>query len=196
MTASHPFAPGPDVWAQHSCATTAEALWRVISQRGGLTTFHPYVAANPASRWPGVGSRDVIAYHNGLRLRREFREWHPGRGYLLDIGTEDRHLGRVRWQIRERDGGGSCLRITLTPDLDELSRRTPRSLRPAAWALVLGPQLRRYLDSVVRGAVWVAETGEPVRRNQFGSHRMFSARRARVSDRAMPPTGMPGRRSA
>jgi hypothetical protein len=34
--------------------------------------------------------------------------------------------------------------------------------------------LRRYLSSVTRGVEWWVTRGEPVPRNQFGSHRWFS----------------------
>ena len=44
----------------------------------------------------------------------------------------------------------------------------------AAHLFRLRPQLRAYLQSVVKGIDWFLTHGEPVRRNQFGTHGWFS----------------------
>jgi hypothetical protein len=38
----------------------------------------------------------------------------------------------------------------------------------------LRPMLRSYLISVLKGFDWYITTGQPVKRNQFGSHEWFS----------------------
>ena len=56
--------------------------------------------------------------------------------------------------------------------------KVPAYLR---WApgLMVGPMLRRYLRSVLRGIEWRVVQGTPVARNQFGSHVWFSPKEKR-----------------
>lgn len=51
----------------------------------------------------------------------------------------------------------------------------PATIRWLPHILYLGPMLRKYLLSVVKGFEWFAIHGESVPRNQFGSHSWFSA---------------------
>ena len=53
----------------------------------------------------------------------------------------------------------------------------PTALRWLPHIAYVKPMLQRYLLSVVRGVEWIVTRGEPVPRNQFGSHRWFSAKR-------------------
>jgi hypothetical protein len=50
----------------------------------------------------------------------------------------------------------------------------PAAIRWAPHLFYIAPKLRHYLSSVVRGFEWYVVRGEPVPRNQFGSHSWFS----------------------
>ncbi len=157
-------------------AAPADAVWRAISTPGHLAQCHPFCESNPVARWPGVGSRDTIRYHGGRVLHRRFTGWIEGTGYDLLIGGDDGRTSRVTWRIRAVASGDSTLGITIEPHLLDL---VPPAFRRILHALYVGPMLRRYLRSVVKGVEWNVLTGTPVTRNQFGAHRWFSPRRAR-----------------
>jgi len=50
----------------------------------------------------------------------------------------------------------------------------PVAIRWLPYLLRVRPLLKSYLSSVVRGYEWYVIRGEPVPRNQFGSHPWFS----------------------
>ena len=134
-------------------------VWGLISTAGHLTQCHPFCAANPVKRWPGAGSRDEVHYYNGRRITRDFAAWHDGAGFDIDITDANGAVAGVTWRL-EPEGGGSALTIAVTPRF--------------RFGAVAGPSLRRYLRSVLAGVEHRVTTGDPVRRNQFGSHRWFS----------------------
>lgn len=152
---------------QPIAATPAE-VWGVISTPRYLEDCHPFCETNPVQQWPGEGSEDTIKYYGGRVVHRHFTSWMDGVGY--DIDTTDRR-GRpqagVRWRIAPA-GDHAELTIELEP--------TFRLPRPQRWVapLIVRYQMRRYLRSVLLGIAHRVETGTPVARNQFGSHRWFS----------------------
>jgi hypothetical protein len=78
----------------------------------------------------------------------------------------------VSWRIMPLDHQNSILRIAVYP---HVLQNVPAAIRWLPHYLRLGPMLRKYLSSVVRGFEWHVTRGEPVPRNQFGSHPWFSA---------------------
>lgn len=160
-------------------------VWAAIAAPGNLGPTHPYVRRNPVERWPGaggagpgasgVGARDRLEYYSGLRMTREVDAWHDGAdgvlGYDLRIWHSRRAVSSVRWRVTAGGAGRSRLTITVWPYLLD---DWPPVARHAGQALGVWPAMRWYLRSVVRGFKWWVETGQPVRRNQFGPHPLFS----------------------
>lgn len=146
-------------------------IWEAISSPGNLVDAHPFVKANPVQRWAGADSRDEVHYLNGAVYRREFREWHEGGGYELEIFHEDRKLAWVSWYILMYCDAPRALEITVYP---LALQHWPTTLRWAPHLALLKPRLQTYLDSVVRGFEWFITKGEPVPRNQFGKHPWYS----------------------
>ena len=167
------------VTATAEIAAPPEAVWEAISAPGNLEAAHPFVRENPVERWPGVGARDRIVYHNGLRMTRHLFAWHDGAdgvlGYDLDIWHRRASVSRVRWRVTAAGAGRSVLAITVWP---YLLADWPPAARQVGQALGVWPMMRWYLRSVVRGFRHVVETKRPVRRNQFGPHPVFSPRAA------------------
>ena len=159
----------PIAVAQEIRASPA-AVWAVISSPGHLSESHPFCAANPVHRWPGVGSHDTIEYFNGRIVNREFTEWHEGTGYELVVSDANGPAAVVSWRVAP-SADGAQLSIELTPHTFE---GVPRFLRRIPELVVVRPLLRRYLRSVLSGITWRVETGTKVGRNQFGRHIWFS----------------------
>jgi hypothetical protein len=152
-------------------AAPAEKVWEAISMPGNLEPCHPFCANNPVDVWPGEASRDEVHYLNGVVFERRFRRWIDGVGYDLEIGRRGGRTSFVSWRILSNAGGESTLRIAVYP---HVLQSVPVVIRWLPHWLRLRPMLAKYLSSVVRGFDWYVTRGEPVPRNQFGSHPWFS----------------------
>ncbi len=149
----------------------AEKVWDTISMAGNLEPCHPFCAQNPVEAWPGEGSRDKIHYLSGWVYERRFCQWIDGVGYDLEIGRSGGRKSFVSWRIVPTDSKTCALRITVYP---HVFQTLPLVIRWLPHILYIGPNLRSYLSSVTRGFEWYVTRGEPVPRNQFGSHPWFS----------------------
>ena len=154
-------------------AAPSEKVWEVISSPRNLEPCHPFCAKNPVHVWPGDSSRDEIHYLSGWVFERSFCTWIEGVGYDLEIGRAEGKKSFVSWRIMPMDEGGSTLRIAVYP---HVLQDVPVAVRWLPHVLRVRPMLRAYLSSVTRGFEWYITRGEPVPRNQFGSHPWFSAR--------------------
>lgn len=154
----------------HTIAASADEVWEAISAPGHLELVHPFCERNPVMVWPGGSSRDEIHYRSGWVYTRTFTDWVDQVGYDLDIGGAGEATSHVRWRITPRLDGTCELAISVWP------RHVTRIpvLRGILRRLVVGPMLRRYLQSVIKGVEWFVVRGEPVAANQFGSHPWFS----------------------
>jgi hypothetical protein len=160
------------VAVEHPIASPAEELWAAISMPGNLESCHPYCEKNPVEVWPGEGSRDEVHYLSGWVFERRFCRWIDGVGYDLEIGRRGGRSSFVSWRILPGGDRECNLRIVIYSDV---LQGAPVAIRWLPFVLRLRPMLRRYLSSVVRGFEWYVTRGEPVQRNQFGSHPWFSA---------------------
>lgn len=151
---------------------SADKVWDAISMPGNLELCHPFCDKNPVEVWPGPESLDQIHYLSGWVFERRFCRWIEGVGYDLDIGRQGGRSSFVSWRIIPVDQQNSILRITVYP---HVLQSLPVAIRWLPHNLRVGPILRTYLSSVVRGFEWYLNRGEPVPRNQFGSHPWFSA---------------------
>jgi hypothetical protein len=145
---------------------------QVISTPGYLERCHPFCERNPVRRWASDDAEDMIHYYGGRVLQRRFTAWLEGTGYdLVVVDTAGVEQASVRWRIEPESDTTCRLSVSLRLIfLDQL----PTAIRWASYRLVVRPRMKRYLEAVVAGVVHYAETGEPVVRNQFGSHPWFS----------------------
>ena len=160
------------VHAEQVIAASPAEVWRVISTPGNLENCHPFCASNPVHEWPGADSRDEVRYLSGWIYERRFRNWIEGTGYDLEIGRPGGGQSRVSWRIAPIDDHSCVLRITVCP---HTLQSMPVVIRWIPYLLVVRPQLRKYLDSVVRGVEYFTTKHQPVPRNAFGAHAWFSA---------------------
>ncbi len=152
-------------------AASAEKVWAAISAPGNLEPCHPFCASNPVEVWPGENARDEVHYLSGWVFERRFLRWFEGVGYDLEIGRRGGETSLVSWRITSLESHACVLRIAVYP---YALQSVPVVLRWIPHNLRLRPILRSYLSSVIRGFEWYVTRGEPVPRNQFGSHPWFS----------------------
>lgn len=159
------------VAASRTIAAPASKIWEVISSPGELPHYHPLCEKNPVFSWPGPESHDEIHYFNGVILERRFTSWHDNVGYDLEIGRTGGRTSVVSWRITPMGDHRSSIEIAIYPHAVQKIPITARWMPHFFW---IQPQLRRYLQSVVKGLDFFITRGERVRRNQFGAHRWFS----------------------
>jgi hypothetical protein len=155
----------------HRFGVPAERLWETISDHDSLVHCHPFVAKNPVIEWPGPESRDEVHYLSGWIYERRFQRWFEGIGYDLEIGERGGPQSFVSWRIIPVDAH-SELRIAVYP---HVLQNIPVVIRWIPHLLKVRPLLTSYLESVMMGIDWYLTRGEPVPRNQFGTHPWFSA---------------------
>lgn len=162
------------VSAERAIDAPAQKVWDVIAAPGNLELCHPFCASNPVQNWPGPNARDEVHYLSGWVYERRFNRWLEGVGYDLEIGRGSDDIAFVSWRISTVDDRSCVLRITVHP---QALQNLPAVIRWIPHMLWLRPMLRKYLESVVGGFEWYVTRGEPVPRNQFGTHPWFSARK-------------------
>lgn len=152
-------------------AASAGDVWDAISARGNLTNVHPFCETNDVERWPGPTSRDHVRYYSGLHYERDMIDWNDGVGYDIAVGPPAGKIAIARWSITST-GERTCrfgIEVTsyVRADVSEATReRYERE--------VINGAIPPYLDGVVRGVAHYSTTGDPVTRNQFGAHPLYS----------------------
>ena len=150
---------------------SSEVIWEKISQPGNLENFHPFCIKNTVEKWPSLGSKDSIHYHNGLILNRYFIKWKEKIGYDLIIKENDDKQSFVSWRIHKINANRSKLKIIIYP---YLMQNFPTILRWLPYKMIIIPSLNKYLESVLKGLEYYLLTNKPVKINQFGKHSWFS----------------------
>lgn len=159
------------VAASRTIAAPSSKIWEVIASPGALPLYHPFCEKNPVFDWSGSGSYDEIHYFNGFVLARRFTGWYEDVGYDVEVGREGGKTSVVAWRIRQIKERRTSIAITIFP---HAVQHVPVVFRWIPHLMWVRPQLKSYLLSVLKGLDWFISHGEPVRRNQFGSHRWFS----------------------
>lgn len=146
-------------------------VWRVISKPGYLERVHPFCHKNTLLNKEGNKIlKDKLIYINGLEYIREFQHWETDKGYDLMIGKELGKKSLVKWRLSKVHDNAK-LSIQIIP---YRSQKIPRLIYPLASLLLIKPQLKKYLGSVLKGVKWNVEMNQVVSKNQFGSHSWFS----------------------
>ncbi len=159
------------VAANRVIAAPCSEIWNVISSPGMLALYHPFCEQNPVRHWPGTGSVDEVHYFTGRVLRRTITDWFDDVGFNLDISRPGGRTSQVSWRIAELEERRTRISVTIYP---HAVQHLPLLIRWVPHLLIVRRQLARYLDSVLQGLDWFVTMGEPVTRNQFGSHPWFS----------------------
>jgi len=161
------------VTVTRSIPAPAADVWREMVRPGHLNDCHPFCASNVPERWPGVGSRDEVRFHNGKVLYRNFLTWDEGSGYLVTVTDEaDSEVADVSFSVSPADGNGhSTMSISVSPRFNSV---VPPFVRRALWELGMRQLNAYYFSCVLKGFEYHISTGHSVRPNQFGWHPQYS----------------------
>ena len=155
-------------------AVSTEKVWEIISQPSHLSYCHPFCQKNPVEKWPGVGSKDTIYFYSGEVATRDFKKWIPGIGYDLELTLQNTGIQvHVEFRISSffKSPEKSLLQILL--ELINISS-TSESFHSRYSYSLIRYSLNNYLDSVLKGYEHYITTKQATKRNQFGSHPIFS----------------------
>ena len=168
----------PIIATAHVAASPSD-VWAAISESGNLMNIHPFCERNEVSVWDRASSRDHVYYYSGVNYQRTFLDWFDGVGYDLVLGPPDARTALVRWRIATADATGRTAAASTGCDFSIkvvalLRDDVPAAEREHYAEHMIRGALPSYLDSVVRGTAYYAETGTPVTKNQFGTHPIYS----------------------
>lgn len=163
--------PAASIQATTEIKADGSDVWAAISEVGNLTNLHPFCETNEVERWPGLNGRDHVHYYSGVHYQRDVIEWRDGEGYDLAVGPPTGKIAFARWTIQPGSPGRCSFAIEVTSfvrsDVEaEAQARYEKEMIKEA--------IPPYLDGVVRGVGHFVETGQPVTRNQFGAHPIYS----------------------
>jgi hypothetical protein len=152
-------------------AAPAQKVWDIITVPGGLSLFHPFIQKNSSESWNDVGSKDHVTYYSGIEYDREVVQWIEGTAYDLKVYEKGKHKITVSFRIIPIDDQTCKLINTVKVDF---IKKLPFPIRWALLKFKIKPLFTSYLCHVHKGLAYYAETGNQVKRNQFGSHPVFS----------------------
>ena len=145
-------------------------LWQIISSPSNLELYHPFCQKNQVIQWFEEKSIDRIIYLNGKTFERKFFNWVPNIGYDLKINQISKPDSLVKWRIYAL-GDKSEIEIKVYP---YVFNQGSMILNILPFKIFSKPILTNYLDSVILGLKYYAETGNVVSKNQFGKNIWFS----------------------
>ena len=148
--------------------------WQIISKPGNLEYCHPFCEKNSVIRWGDANSKDTIKYYNGILYTRLFVNWYENDGYNLLIKNVDDTYAKVSWSVKSLSELTSELTICVSLFTNIILDRYPHFIRKTICRVFLLPGLNNYLKSVTKGFKYYLETGEKVKKNQFGNNIIFS----------------------
>lgn len=157
--------------AESEVAAPAERVWAQISAPAAIRMWHPFVQENIAESWNGIGSKDKVTYCNDMKFDREVVNWLEGIGYDLKVTENGKNELLTVWRVTPISDKNCTFKVTTHVKFIE---KFPFPIRWALLTWKIKPMFSQYFGLSMPGFVHYAETREPVTRNQFGSHPMFS----------------------
>jgi hypothetical protein len=153
-----------------------DCVWNVISTPSILEKTHPYCKKNSVQSWDKVNSKDIILYYNGMRLNRIFTEWTEKKGYSLIIGNNKIATAIVEWNLEPITLIKTKLSIDIYVFPDIALQKYSLVLRTIIKNVYFLPYMRHYIRTVCTGFRYHIETGNLVKKNQFGFNPLFSTK--------------------
>lgn len=147
-----------------------DKLWNIITAPGHLKNYHPFCEYHEKSEWNGVGCRDVSKSYYGKIIRREVIHWEEGKSYTIKMDNNDKHNTTVKFEIH-KIVSGSLIEVSLTTNA---YRNNPRPFYYPIVIFLIIPSYKKYFYSLLNGLKYFSETGNKVKRNQFGHHKKYS----------------------
>ena len=150
---------------------SADKVWKQMITPESVVLWHPFVKELIAESWNGVGSKDKVTYNSGKTFDREVIEWIDGIGFDLKVTENGKNEVLVVWRLTKLDDDNCNLEVTAHIIFIE---KLPFPLRWAVHKFKIKPLFSKYLELAMQGFLFYASTGQQVKRNQFGSHPLFS----------------------
>jgi hypothetical protein len=146
-------------------------VWNALIQDQHLLCFNPFVKKQDEGLVKAVGYKDSCEYYNGRKLTREVIDFKEGKKIKYRINFEGQnHNNYTTFEALEKNGV-PFFKLTMESDG---YRKVPRPIWHLVAYFLIIPSYKKYLNAVAKGMMYYCETGNKVKKNQFGSHNMFS----------------------
>jgi hypothetical protein len=156
-----------------------DSLWNFCLSERFLEKAHPFCEYHSNTHFKAEDGLpyDTITYYSDVALIRDFQGITEKDSFWLDIlqineNDSKNKLANVVWQFKELKEGRSAL-LSISVDIEVL-KATPF----IEWSFyhIHGnfSAMSDYLSSLTNGIKFHLETGENVKKNQFGSHKWLS----------------------
>lgn len=159
------------IWVSIDIPVSADKVWKQMVTPGNAVLWHPFVKEHIAESWSGIGSKDTVTYNSGATFKREVIEWMEGIGFDLKVTQNGENEILVVWRLTKLDHDNCNLKVTAQV---LFIKKLPFPIRWAVYKFKIKPVFSKYLELSMQGFSFYASTGEPVKRNQFGAHPLFS----------------------
>jgi len=157
--------------AESEIAAPASTVWEQITKPGGVVKWHPFVKENTTEHWNGTGSKDHVVYFSGHSFEREIVDWMEGTGYNLKLTENGKNEASAEYRITPINANRCRFKVTVRI---QFIKNLPFPIRWVLLKFKIKPLFTNYLSLSIPGFVSCAETGKQIKRNQFGSHPVFS----------------------
>ena len=155
------------VSSQIEINNSKECVLNIIRSPRNLEKIHPYCKENRIETWNEKKSIDYVHYYSGKIYKRKFIKWNDD-GYVLEI-YEERKLATITWSVT---GNEKSSNIKISAKL--LLPYNSKFINGCVFHFYVKFVLKSYLNSVVKGLKYYAETNNIVFKDQFGKHIWYS----------------------
>jgi hypothetical protein len=106
------------VEVKHEIDASAERVWEVLRDFGGVENFHPAVRASGllSERSEGLGAQRKCEFHDGNWVKERVVGWEDGRSMTIEIseGSMPLSCAEGRLEVRPLDDGRSEVVMTMS----------------------------------------------------------------------------------
>jgi hypothetical protein len=153
--------------------TTKKFLWEAMVQDQHLLYFNPFIKNQSLGIVNGLGYRDKAEYHSSIRFEREVIEYVEGEKIKFRLDFENKnHEGFSLFEVIDSKQEG-YINFKLTVETNAYEK-VPRPIWHFIAYFLIIPSYKKYLNAVAKGMLYYCETGNKVKKNQFGLHSKFS----------------------
>jgi len=148
-----------------------ERLWEVLNEKGHLKNFHPFCKNHWGESLGKVGDHDKAEFYNGKIVNRELIEKENYQILKLRLLDENKMVTIVTFTINNLNQDNCELIVNIN---SRAYKNVPRPIFYFYARRKLRKLYNIYLNSLLNGVKYFAETGVKVQKNQFGGHPKLS----------------------
>ena len=149
-----------------------QKLWDLLRTPEHLKLTHPYCKDHIAEKWGVVGAKDTLVFNNGNTVIREVIHM-DDHFFILSLTQMEKKDNDIKVKFEAHQLINDQSELYMTVSIDSY-RKIPRPIWWLYAKFIVVPSYDLYIRAVIKGYKYYLETGETVRKNQFGYHKGYS----------------------